>query len=173
MADLNKLSIAELQALDVVVCSITLLRNDLYFSRLANLAGADALPQSKTTNQRHFGAGSTLGGFSPLLDYCPVYRAYSNGDCTQKGALFDWMPGGGQERCDQCRCFEAKGTTNFRSEPACFRMRCLNSSSLDIFTRTHHGASARRVHACGVHDVQKPQRPECVNHPYRPQRLFG
>ena len=55
MADINKLSIRDLQAVDVVVASITLLRNDLYFARLANLAGADALPQSKT-NMRHFGA---------------------------------------------------------------------------------------------------------------------
>ena len=55
MADINKLSIRDLQAVDVVVASITLLRNDLYFARLANLAGADALPHSKT-NMRHFGA---------------------------------------------------------------------------------------------------------------------
>ena len=56
MADVNKLTIRELQSVDVVICSITLLRSDLYFARLANLAGADALPQTKTTNQRHFGA---------------------------------------------------------------------------------------------------------------------
>ena len=55
MADINKLSIKDIQSVDVVVASITLLRNDLYFSRLANLAGSDALPQSKT-NMRHFGA---------------------------------------------------------------------------------------------------------------------
>ena len=44
------------QSVDVVVCSITPLRSDLYFARLANLAGADALPNAKTTNQRHFGS---------------------------------------------------------------------------------------------------------------------
>ena len=55
MVELNKLTIKELQSVDVVVCSITMLRNDLYFSRLANLAGAGALPNAKAS-QRHFGA---------------------------------------------------------------------------------------------------------------------
>ena len=55
MADVNKLTIRELQTVDVVVCSITLLRSDLYFNRLANLAGELTLPASKA-NQRHFGS---------------------------------------------------------------------------------------------------------------------
>ena len=52
MADLNKLTIRDLQRVDVVVCAITLFRNDLYYSRLANLAGGDKLPAKG--NQRHF-----------------------------------------------------------------------------------------------------------------------
>ena len=55
MADINKLTIKEIQQYDVIVCSITLLRSDLYFARLANWR-ADTLPASKTTNQRHFGS---------------------------------------------------------------------------------------------------------------------
>ena len=52
MADLNKLSIKDIQRLDVLVCGITIFRNDLYYSRLANLAGSDALPSAKSS--RHF-----------------------------------------------------------------------------------------------------------------------
>lgn len=52
MADINKYSIKQLEAADVVVCAITVLRNDLYFERLANLAGADKLPSK--SSMRHF-----------------------------------------------------------------------------------------------------------------------
>ena len=97
-------------------------------------------PKRIPEHQRHFGKGSTLGGYSPLLDYCPVYRAYSNGDCTTKGAYFNYMPQGGQERCEQCRCFDSTTTTSFRNEPGCYRMRCLNASTLEV----HVGAQWRR-----------------------------
>ena len=52
MADLNKLSIKDIQKLDVIVCGITIFRNDLYYSRLANLAGSESLPSAKSS--RHF-----------------------------------------------------------------------------------------------------------------------
>ena len=56
------------------------------------------------------------GGFSSLLDHCPVYRPYSNGDCTNTNAWSAVVPTGGQERCEHCRCFEST-TNSFRSRP--------------------------------------------------------
>ena len=52
MADLNRLTIKEIQSLDVLVCSITLFRNDLYYQRLANMAGSKSLPSKASA--RHF-----------------------------------------------------------------------------------------------------------------------
>jgi len=52
MADINKYSIKDFESADIVVCAITVLRNDLYFERLANFAGADKLPSK--TSMRHF-----------------------------------------------------------------------------------------------------------------------
>lgn len=95
-------------------------------------------------HQRYFGESSTLGGFSELLDYCPVYRAYSNGGCTQKGNFYDWMPNGGQERCTHCRCFDSTAM-GWRSEPSCFRIRCLSSNELEV----HVGGSWHRCEAGG------------------------
>ena len=72
------------------------------------------------------------GGSSSLLDYCPVYRSYSNGDCTdESGFVSSWMPQGGQERCEHCRCFEST-TNSYRVAPSCFRMRCLNTTVLEV-----------------------------------------
>ena len=72
------------------------------------------------------------GGSSSLLDYCPVYRSYSNGDCTdESGFASSWMPQGGQERCEHCRCFEST-TNSYRAAPSCFRMRCLNATVLEV-----------------------------------------
>lgn len=88
-------------------------------------------------SQQYFGSSHPfLGGSSELLDYCPVYRPYSNGACTDEGRVsFNWLPQGGQERCEHCRCFES--TTNTYSygggsQPSCFRMRCLNASHLEV-----------------------------------------
>ena len=102
----------------------------------------DKMPKS----QHYFGQSSSLGGFSDLLDYCPVYREYSNGDCTEgpSSTFSSWMPSGGQERCAHCRCFEST-SMNWRAEPACFRMRCLNTTTLEI----HAGGSWRRCEPGG------------------------
>lgn len=73
-------------------------------------------------------ADQTLGGYSQMLDYCPVFRAYSNGDCTDAtnapGALgppiafVDALDGDASvslfgprlvdqsQFCPSCRCFE-------------------------------------------------------------------
>ena len=88
---------------------------------------AHALPAA----QRYFD-DAHRGGYSELLDYCPVYRSYANGDCTDGSRLAStWLPQGGQERCEQCRCFEAT-TNSFAPRPSCFRMRCLNHSRLEM-----------------------------------------
>ena len=73
--------------------------------------------------------GDAPSGFSPLLDHCPVYRSFRNGDCTESSSYSSWMPAGGQERCEQCRCFEA---TTAYSHTGCFRRRCLNTSALQV-----------------------------------------
>eukprot|EP00965_Chrysotila_dentata_P049938 1654861-Pleurochrysis_carterae.AAC.2 len=52
--------------------------------------------------RRYFSDDPLRGGFSPLLDFCPVFRAFSNGDCTDARAV----GGMGEERCESCRCFE-------------------------------------------------------------------
>lgn len=86
---------------------------------------------SLPTEYQHLSA-SDRGGFSPLLDYCPVYRTYSNGGCTEPSAYNRWLPGGGQERCATCRCFESSIDGYVIDQPGCFKMRCLNSSSLQV-----------------------------------------
>ena len=40
------------------------------------------------------GGETTRGGFSPLLDYCPVYRSYGDGNC--------------QVRCSQARTCDTR-----------------------------------------------------------------
>ena len=82
---------------------------------------------------RHF-TDAYQGGFSELLDYCPVYRAYEDGACKQPGYnSFDsnnW-----EERCESCRCFDSTASDEpwrTGSGTACHRMRCLNSTALEI-----------------------------------------
>ena len=89
-------------------------------------------PRQIPTSLRPFGPSSTYGGYSPLLDFCPVYRSYANGDCTHKSRYFDWVPSGGQERCESCRCFESTTSATWHPAPSCFRMRCLNASALEV-----------------------------------------
>ena len=89
---------------------------------------ADPLPPE----HQYFGSPHR-GGYSELFDHCPVYRSYSNGDCTDdSGFASAWLPQGGQERCAQCRCFESNSNTYFSQQPSCFRMRCLNSTRLEV-----------------------------------------
>lgn len=81
---------------------------------------------------RYFEGHPTLGGYSEMLDFCPVYRAYSNGNCADPANAgpsperrMSFL-GGGQEAdeepsstsyfgpaeadpnqfCPTCRCFE-------------------------------------------------------------------
>lgn len=90
--------------------------------------GEGSLPKNQ-----QYGIGN---GFSPLLDYCPVYRTYSNGDCTDESGYASYLPSGGQQRGPHSRCFMSTADSYWpnSAQPSCFRMRCLNSSSLDIFT---------------------------------------
>jgi len=89
------------------------------------------------------------GGSSSLLDYCPVYRSYSNGDCTdESGFASSWMPQGGQERCEHCRCFEST-TNSYRAAPSCFRMRCLNATVLEV----RQGLSGAGLHTECLHNL--------------------
>ena len=87
-------------------------------------------PKDLPVADRHF-ADSHRGGFSELLDYCPTYRTYSNGECTSSLGGLSWMPSGGQDRCESCRCFVSTVDGLF-DHPGCFNMRCLNSSSLQV-----------------------------------------
>jgi len=82
---------------------------------------------------QYFASNPELGGYSQMLDYCPVYRAYSNGNCADPSNAGDeprrHMPfidtdgprgedGGAtsffgpadpdpDQFCPSCRCFEA------------------------------------------------------------------
>ena len=75
------------------------------------------------------------GGFSELLDYCPVYRPYQDGQCakdeTYRAPSSSW-----EERCPSCRCIETTAVDYALWDrdlgTACHRTRCLNSSSLEI-----------------------------------------
>ena len=103
----------------------------------------------------------TLGGYSELLDYCPVYRPYRNGHCT--AAPSGAAAAEGEEFCETCRCVARRtgtvgtgtgggtgtGTVNGGEgegegegagplRPECHKTRCLNSSSLE----------ARRITSC-------------------------
>ena len=111
-----------------------------------------ALPEP----MRYFDSSSALGGYSALLDYCPVYRAYSNGHCTQAQPSYSEY---GEEFCETCRCVvsqpagtpaasppppsiaaAAGGTGSGGSgaggvvggRPECHRTRCLDSDTLEI-----------------------------------------
>lgn len=84
----------------------------------------------------------TLGGYSELLDYCPVYRAYSNGHCTATGEA---ATAAGEEQCETCRCVARRtgaegsgsGSGLGTLRPECHRTRCLNSSSLEVRLAGH------------------------------------
>lgn len=79
-------------------------------------------------DERYFAGSPSVGGYSQMIDYCPVYRAYSNGDCTGVDnapaslgppiALVDALDAGtsvslfgpqhvdAAQFCPSCRCFE-------------------------------------------------------------------
>ena len=48
--------------------------------------------------QRYFAGQPNKGGFSQLLDFCPVSRAFANGDCTDESQSSSYYTGG--ERWD-------------------------------------------------------------------------
>lgn len=80
------------------------------------------------SDERYFAHDGGLGGYSQMLDYCPVFRAYSNGDCTDtanapgglspqigfvdaldagtSAALFGPRVVDASQYCASCRCFE-------------------------------------------------------------------
>jgi hypothetical protein len=67
------------------------------------------------------------------------------------------LAAGGQERCEHCRCFEASTNSAWRSEPSCFRMRCLNTTTLEV----HVGDKWHRCDpAGGAMIVLQPYRDE-------------
>lgn len=81
--------------------------------------------------EQYFARDPTLGGYSEMLDFCPVLRAYSNGDCTDEAnaplarrkpmgfldtdesdgarhaAFFSPLEVDADQYCAQCRCFES------------------------------------------------------------------
>ena len=87
----------------------------------------------KTPKNQRYDVGN---GFSPLLDYCPVYRTYSSGDCTDDSGYASYLPSGGQQRGPHSRCFMSTSDSYWPSsaQPNCFKTRCLNSSALDVYT---------------------------------------
>jgi|NorSeaMetagenome_1021524.scaffolds.fasta_scaffold75421_1 hypothetical protein len=88
-------------------------------------------------SMRHFDE-PTLGGYSELLDYCPVYRPYRDGHCTASG--WDIAAAAGEELCETCRCIARRtgsvdsgsGSGSGSLRPECHRTRCLNSSALEV-----------------------------------------
>ena len=67
---------------------------------------------------------STATADAPLGDWCPAVSAYRDGECTDSTG---YSRGGlGEERCDECRCFETS------QQAGCFRMRCINASALQL-----------------------------------------
>ncbi|KAK3237919.1 hypothetical protein CYMTET_52037, partial [Cymbomonas tetramitiformis] len=54
MGDLNRLTVKEVEEADIVVAATSVMRSDLYFTRLADLAGATPLPAK---GGRHFNTG--------------------------------------------------------------------------------------------------------------------
>jgi hypothetical protein len=74
-----------------------------------------------------------LGGRDSYIDYCPVVKAYSNGNCrgidTQQ-TLVD--PNYGEKACENCRCLE--GTFGKRSvqpvHATCHEVECFDSFAL-------------------------------------------
>lgn len=79
---------------------------------------------------RHFDTvgEEDLGGYSSLLDYCPVFRPYANGNCEDDSGSWQLTS---EARCPACRCFEKGDAFGYRVS-SCFRSRCLNASTLEV-----------------------------------------
>ena len=88
------------------------------------------LPESR----RYFTYPS-LGGYSELFDYCPVYRPYSDGHCSDVDKIDDEpTQQSGSEHCETCRCFEESDAFS-DTRTRCLRSRCLNTSALEVRVR--------------------------------------
>jgi hypothetical protein len=111
-------------------------------------------------DERYFEREPELGGYSQMIDYCPVFRAYSNGDCTDVSnaprahdsalAFVDAAAGAEAvslygprfvdqaQYCPSCRCFEtdapalADGMRAGPLSPGCFRTRCADARTLHV-----------------------------------------
>ncbi|KAJ1624123.1 hypothetical protein T492DRAFT_912026 [Pavlovales sp. CCMP2436] len=121
-------------------------------------------------DERYFPDDFSLAGYSQMLDYCPVYRAYSNGDCTDRSnspgsfgpriAFVDELSGdeivsafGPQavdpsQYCPSCRCFETDAPTLMSTSthpgalaPGCFRFRCVDERTLQVHLGENRWAS--------------------------------
>ena len=85
--------------------------------------------------RRYFETSPRLGGYSALLDYCPVYRPYSNGHCAQPAASSYWAETRGEEFCPHCRCVDStlgRGAAAAAARAGCHRTRCLNATALEL-----------------------------------------
>ena len=83
-------------------------------------AYCDLGPRALPRGRRYVPTQPTWGGFSLLMDYCPVTRAYADGDCTHSRGYGGGYWGGyggeyggghdrGEERCEDCRCLLTGG----------------------------------------------------------------
>jgi len=69
-----------------------------------------------------------VGGYSSLLDFCPVFRPYANGNCADERG--EWTLTS-EERCPSCRCFE-KNDGFGAAVASCYRSRCLDATTLEV-----------------------------------------
>lgn len=88
---------------------------------------------STIPSQYQYFSSSSLGGTDPYVDYCPIVKAYSDGNCrgidNEKTSVDSDY---GEKACEDCRCIE--GTFGQNGEESvhatCHEIECFDSYAL-------------------------------------------